>query len=450
MSYIEKLLDSLLKYNGDKLVISLATPPYVFKDNQKNFVTKKELTESEFQLIEFEFNEVFSGAETFSYKHRDFASTKSENYREFELIRKGETEFNLENLLQLMVQRKASDLHLSSECRPILRIDGDIQTLEEFAILNEEKLWPDLQKITPDRNRKEFENSNDTDFAHEVEQLARFRVNIFRDHRGIGAVLRRIPSTIIPPTELGIPPAVVELCNFPKGLILVTGPTGSGKSTTLAALIDHINRTQKKHVITIEDPVEFVHWNHLSLINQREVNTHTESFKKALRAALREDPDVILVGEMRDLETIAIAIEMAATGHLVFGTLHTATAIGTVDRIIDQFPAGEQEQIRTMLADALLGVVSQILCKKKESGRVAAYEVLMTNAAVSNIIREGKTFQLATLMQTGKAQGNRLMNDSLLDLVEGGSVAAEEALSKSIDKDSLKNRLKLKRLIESE
>ena len=450
MSYIEKLLDSLLKCKGDKLVISLTDPPYVSKDNQKNFLTKKELTENEFQLIEFEFNEAFSGAETFSYKHRDFVSTKSENRREIELIGEEKMESNLENLLQLMVQQKASDLHLSAQCRPILRIDGDIQIHEESANLNEEKLWLELQKITPERNQKEFEESNDTDFAHEVEQLSRFRVNIFRDHRGIGAVFRRIPSSIIPPAELGIPPEVVELCTFPKGLILVTGPTGSGRSTTLAALIDHINRTQKKHIITIEDPIEFVHWNLLSLINQREVNTHTESFKKALQAALHEDPDIILVGEIHDLETIAIAIEMAATGHLVLGTLHTGTAIGTVDHIIDQFPAGEREQIRSMLADALLGVVSQILCKKRERGRVAAYEVLIANAAVSNIIREGKTFQLATLMQTGKAQGNRLMNDSLLELVEGGMVAAEEALSKSIDKDSLKNRLKLKRLIKSE
>jgi len=216
MSYLEKLLDSLLKLNGDKLIISLVEPPYIFKDNQKNFLTKKELNENEFNLIGFEFNEIFSGAEKFSYKYRNFLSVKGENRHEFELIGEGELEFNLENLLQLMVQQKASDLHLSAQCRPILRIDGDIHALEEFANLNEEKLWLELQKITPERNQKEFEKSNDTDFAHEVELLARFRVNIFRDHRGIGAVFRRIPSSIILPAELGIPPAVIDLCTFPK------------------------------------------------------------------------------------------------------------------------------------------------------------------------------------------------------------------------------------------
>jgi twitching motility protein PilT len=259
--------------------------------------------------------------------------------------------------------------------------------------------------------------------------------------------LRCIPSRIVPASDLNIPQTVLDLCSMPKGLILVTGPTGSGKSTTLAALIDHINSSRAGHIITIEDPVEFIHPNNRSLVNQREVGTHTDSFKKALRAALREDPDVILVGEMRDLETIAIAVEMAVTGHLVLGTLHTSTACGTVDRIIDQFPANQQNQIRTMLADALIGVVSQMLCRKQAGGRAAAYEVMVVNAAVANMIREGKTFQIPTMMQTGKALGNRMMNDSLAELVEKGGVTAEEALSKAIDKETLRARLRSRGLL---
>jgi twitching motility protein PilT len=255
-------------------------------------------------------------------------------------------------------------------------------------------------------------------------------------------VLRCIPSRIVPAVELQIPQVLIDLCQMPKGLILVTGPTGSGKSTTLAALIDHINSTRPGHIVTIEDPVEFIHANKRSLVNQREVGTHTDSFKKALRAALREDPDVILVGEMRDLETIAIAVEMAVTGHLVFGTLHTSTACGTVDRIIDQFPADQQNQIRTMLADALIGVVSQMMCRKNGGGRAAAYEVMVVNTAVANLIREGKTFQIPSLMQTGKALGMRLLNDCLAEMVGKGTIAAEEALAKAIDKESLRVRLR--------
>jgi twitching motility protein PilT len=224
----------------------------------------------------------------------------------------------------------------------------------------------------------------------------------------------------------------------------VTGPTGSGKSTTLAALIDHINRTQKKHIITVEDPIEFVYENRLSMINQREVNTHTSSFKSALRAALREDPDVILVGEMRDLETISIAMEMAVTGHLVFGTLHTSTAIATVNRIIDQFPANQQSQIRTMLADSLVGVCSQTLLKRKKGGRVGAYEILIGTIGVSNLIREGKNFQIATLMQTGKKQGMKMLNSALSELIEKGIVDEEEAMDKAIDKENLKTGLRFK------
>jgi twitching motility protein PilT len=274
--------------------------------------------------------------------------------------------------------------------------------------------------------------------------MARFRCNIFRDHRGCGIVFRLIPSKILSIEDLNIPESFVNLCHIPKGLVLVTGPTGSGKSTTLAALIDHINRTQKKHIITVEDPIEFVYENRLSMINQREVNTHTSSFKSALRAALREDPDVILVGEMRDLETISIAMEMAVTGHLVFGTLHTSTAIATVNRIIDQFPANQQSQIRTMLADSLVGVCSQTLLKRKKGGRVGAYEILIGTIGVSNLIREGKNFQIATLMQTGKKQGMKMLNSALSELIEKGIVDEEEAMDKAIDKENLKTGLRFK------
>jgi twitching motility protein PilT len=278
---------------------------------------------------------------------------------------------------------------------------------------------------------------HDTDFAYEIPGVARFRVNVFRDRHGVGAVFRQIPIEILTAKQLNLPEAVVRLGDLSKGLVLVTGPTGSGKSTTLAALVDYVNETRTDHIITIEDPVEFVHRNKKCLVNQREIGSHTRSFKDALRAALREDPDIVLVGEMRDLETIAIAIETAETGHLVFGTLHTTTAMSTVDRIVDQFPADRQQQVRVMLADSLKGVVAQTLLRKIGGGRVAALEILLTNNAVANLIRDGKTFQLPSVLQTSKAQGMRLLNDSLLDLVKQGLVEPREAYLKSIDKSAL-------------
>jgi twitching motility protein PilT len=446
--YLEKMLDATLKAGGERLVIVTNETPLVCRGGQTNPIMNRPLGEKEIQLLQGEFRRIFAGSERFFFQGRAFQSRAEGDRWELEL-EPGDTTVapSLTDLLNFMIQRNASDLHLSTGCHPCLRVDGDMTMLEEYVAYDAERLWRELETVTPERNRKEFQECNDTDFAHELPGVSRFRVNIFRDQRGVAAVFRRIPATIVSASKLDVPSAVIDLCNMPKGLILVTGPTGSGKSTTLAALIDHINRTQQKHVITIEDPVEFVHANKLSFINQREVHTHTESFKKALRAALREDPDVILVGEMRDLETIAIAVEMAVTGHLVFGTLHTATALGTVDRIIDQFPSTQQAQIRVMLADALVGVMAQMLCKRKDGGRVAAYEVLIVTVAVSNIIREGKTFQLGALMQTGKAQGNRLMVDSLSELVEKGMCEAEEAISKSIDKESLRVRLRAKGLL---
>jgi twitching motility protein PilT len=262
-------------------------------------------------------------------------------------------------------------------------------------------------------------------------------VNVFRDRGGVGAVFRQIPIEIKTAKDLNLPPAVVQLGDLSKGLVLVTGPTGSGKSTTLAAIVDYINDTRTEHIITIEDPIEFVHKNKKCLVNQREVGSHTRSFKDALRAALREDPDIVLVGEMRDLETIAIAIETAETGHLVFGTLHTTTATSTVDRIVDQFPADRQQQIRVMLADSLKGVVAQTLCRRIGGGRVAALEVLLSNNAVQNLIRDGKTFQLPSILQTSRAQGMVLLNDSLTDFVKRGLVEPREAYLKAVDKGGL-------------
>ncbi|KDA54385.1 hypothetical protein EG19_11765 [Thermoanaerobaculum aquaticum] len=349
----------------------------------------------------------------------------------------------LDKLLATLVELGGSDLHLSSGVVPMMRLHGDMVPLPGVnLVLTSEHILLMCDEIAPAKNRQEFRETNDTDFAYEIPGLARFRVNVFRDRRGVGAVFRQIPHRIMTLEELGLPDCVKNLCMLSKGLVLVTGPTGSGKSTTLAAMVDYINENRQDHIITIEDPIEFVHDNKRCLINQREVFSHTESFKKALRAALREDPDIVLVGEMRDLETVAIAIETAETGHLVFGTLHTTTAVSTVDRIIDQFPADRQEQIRMMLADSLKGVIAQILLKRKGGGRVAAYEILLGTPAVSNLIREGKTFQIPSIMQTHKRLGMRLLNDHLAELVRSGVVELEEALAKSQDKEGLRSLLK--------
>ena len=319
----------------------------------------------------------------------------------------------LDQLLAATVERRASDLHLTSDGPPALRVDGDMVPLEEYGPIPRARLREMIFSITPEKNRAQWEAERDTDFALELPGV-RFRVNVFEDRRGIGAAMRQVPAKIRTAEDLALPKAVIELCEHSKGLVLVTGPTGSGKSTTLAAMVDYVNRTRAQHIITIEDPVEFVHPNRRCLVHQREVGVHTASFKQALRAALREDPDVVLVGEMRDLETISIALETAETGHLVFGTLHTNTAPSTVDRIIDQFPADRQAQVRTMLSESLRGVVSQSLLKRRGGGRVAALEVLVVTPPVANLIREGKTFQIQSTMQTGRSFGNQMLNDALL------------------------------------
>jgi twitching motility protein PilT len=350
----------------------------------------------------------------------------------------------LDRMLRRLVELGGSDLHLSSTAAPHFRLHGDMQELPGYGTaLSSEHILLMCDEIAPASNRGEFRRDNDTDFAYEIPGLARFRVNLFRDRHGVGAVFRQIPSHILTLAELNLPECVTSLCMLNKGLVLVTGPTGSGKSTTLAAMIDYINGNRADHIITIEDPIEFVHANRRCLVNQREVYTHTDSFKRALRAALREDPDIVLVGELRDLDTMAIAIETAETGHLVLGTLHTTTAVSTVDRLIDQFPADRQQQIRVMLSESLKGVIAQILLKRVGGGRVAAHEILLGVPAVANLIREGKTFQIPSVMQTGKRLGMRTMNDSLADLVRSGLVEAEEALAKTVDKDGLRNLLKL-------
>ena len=339
-------------------------------------------------------------------------------------------------ILEDMVKRRASDLHLTMDEPMCLRIDGEIVRLSDQKI-NEDQMRTYLLPIIPPRNREEFAKIHDTDFAYEVPGLARFRVNVFRDRQGVGAVLRQIPDKVLSADDLGLSPAIRKLCELHKGLVVVTGPTGSGKSTTLAAMVDLINETRTDHILTIEDPIEFVHKQKRCLINQREVHKHTGSFARALRAALREDPDIILIGEMRDLETVEIAIETAETGHLVFGTLHTNTAISTVDRLIDQFPADQQEQVRVMLAESLKGVVSQTLIKKKGGGRVAAQEILLVDKAVASLIREGNTHMVQNHMQTQKAKGNIQLNDALMTLVTKGLIDPRDAYMKSIEKEAL-------------
>lgn len=349
----------------------------------------------------------------------------------------------INRLFRLMVQTGASDLHLSATVPPLIRKDGRMLPIDPSApALTADDIRRLLWSITPEKNRVEFEARHDSDFAYEVADVARFRANIFMDRKGMGAVFRVIPSKILTAETLGLSPHILQLCGLSKGLVLVTGPTGSGKSTTLCAMLDYINRTRQDHVITIEDPIEFVHDNKTCLINQREVHNHTDSFKDALRAALREDPDIVLVGEMRDLETVAIAIETAETGHLVFGTLHTTTAASTVDRIIDQFPADRQSQIRVMLSESLKGVIAQTLCRKIGGGRAAALEVLIVNNAISNLIREGKTFQIPSMMQVGKSLGMVTLNESLMDLVTRKLVEAKEAYLKSVDKAGFEGLLK--------
>ncbi len=346
----------------------------------------------------------------------------------------------LDALLRRMVAEGCSDLHLSGGQRPRWRIDGEMKEIADAAVLGPSEVRELLGPIMDERSTNGFDEDNDVDFAYAIHGVARFRVNVFRDKGGVGSVMRQIPAKILTFEQLNLPPVVARMCDQPKGLVLVTGPTGSGKSTTLAAMVDYINKSRRQHIITLEDPIEFVHQSQLCLVNQREVYAHTKSFARALRAALREDPDIVLVGEMRDLETIQLALETANTGHLVFGTLHTSTAISTVDRIIDVFTPEQQPQVRTVLGETLKGVVAQALCRKIGGGRVAALETMVVSYAMANLIREGKTHQMVSAMTTSKAQGNALLNEALATLVAEGKVEYAEASSKAIDKADLARR----------
>jgi twitching motility protein PilT len=342
-----------------------------------------------------------------------------------------------ERLLATLIEKQGSDLHCTTHEPPLVRIHGDMKELEGFGSLDPASLLEMMESLATPAVWQRFEEHHDADFAYTYEAGGcRLRVNYFQDRVGPGMVCRVIPNQLPDPDKLGIPDPVRRLATLSKGLVLVTGPTGSGKSTTLAAIVDLANQKRRDHILTIEDPIEFVHPRKGCLVNQREVGTHTDSFKSGLRAALREDPDVVLVGEMRDLETIAIALETAATGHLVFGTLHTSSAIGTIDRIVDQFPADRQQQIRVMLADSLKCVVSQVLLKRIGGGRVAALETLFITPAIANLMREGKNFQIPSAMQTGRSYGQRLMNDTIIELIQSRKVEPMEAYLKCPDKES--------------
>lgn len=340
----------------------------------------------------------------------------------------------IDALFKLLHEAGASDLHLSAGSQPIFRLRGEMER-QNFKSLGHEELKALLYEILTQKQRETFEETHDLDFAYSVPGLARFRGNYMMQHRGIAAVFRIIPSKILSADELGLPEGIRNLTKLRKGLVLVTGPTGSGKSTTLAAMIDLINSTRREHILTLEDPLEFIHENKMSLFNQRQIGEHSESFASALRAALREDPDVILVGEMRDLETIALAMSAAETGHLVFGTLHTSSAAKTVDRIIDVFPKDGQEQVRAILSESLRGVVCQQLLKTADGkGRAAAQEIMVWNNAIGNLIREGKTFQIPSIMQTGRKDGMQLMDQHILDLLKTKKIAPEEAYRCCTDK----------------
>ena len=348
----------------------------------------------------------------------------------------------IDAFFKLMNDQGASDLHLVSGSQPILRVHGDMERVK-YKVMENDELKSILYEICPENKIKVFEETGDIDFGYEVPNLARYRANFFQQKWGIGAVFREIPSEILTAEQLGLPPVLNKLSMLHKGMVLVTGPTGSGKSTTLAAMIDFVNRNKKAHILTVEDPVEFVHKSQSCVVNHREVGLHTQSFKAALRGALREDPDIILVGEMRDLETIELALEAASTGHLVFGTLHTQSAAKTVDRVIDVFPSNQQAQIRTTLSESLKGVVAQNLFKRVDKkGRIAVLEILVVTPATSNLIREGKTFQIPSVIQTGKKYGMQSLDDAILEALQAKKISAEDAYDKAIVKERFVQYLK--------
>jgi twitching motility protein PilT len=346
-------------------------------------------------------------------------------------------------LLKHAIECGASDLHLTVGAPPICRIHGELEAVEDMHVVSDAGAKQMIWNIMEQAGQVErFERCHDVDFAYQLQDVGRFRVNVFLQTQGMGAVFRIIPEHITPLEELSLPKAIQEFTRMKRGLVLITGPTGHGKSTTLASMIDFINRHRKAHIITIEDPVEFLHTNALSLINQREVGTHSDSFSSALRAAFREDPDVILIGELRDLETISLAITAAETGHLVFGTLHTGTAAKAVDRIIDAFPHVQQAQVRTQLSESLSGVIAQQLLKRKDgAGRVAAVEILLGVPALAHLIREGKTYQIPSIIQTGRREGMQTMDQAIVDLLKQGLITSEEAYDRCVDRETFRRYL---------
>ena len=342
---------------------------------------------------------------------------------------------DIAQLLAFAVKNNASDLHLSSGVPPIIRVDGDVKRINMPALKHKE-VHSMVYDIMNDKQRKDFEEFLETDFSFEIPKLARFRVNAFNQNRGCAAVFRTIPSTILNLDDLGAPRIFKDIAMHPRGLALVTGPTGSGKSTTLAAMVDYVNDNKPDHIITIEDPIEFVHESKRSLVNQREVHRDTLGFSEALRSALREDPDVILVGEMRDLETIRLALTAAETGHLVFGTLHTSSAAKTIDRVVDVFPAAEKEMVRSMLSESLRAVISQTLLKRVGGGRIAAHEIMIGSPAIRNLIREGKIAQMYSAIQTGQSQGMQTLDQNLQELMMKGLITKEEARFRAVNKEN--------------
>jgi twitching motility protein PilT len=337
---------------------------------------------------------------------------------------------DITELLSFAVQQGASDLHITAGMPPVIRVDGDIRRIK-LPPLDQKAVQSLIYDIMNDKVRKAFEDTFEADFSIDVPSLARFRVNVFNQNRGAAAVFRTIPSRVLTLEDLGMGKVFQDLASLPRGLVLVTGPTGSGKSTSLAAMIDYVNDTRPDHILTIEDPIEFVHESKKCLINQREVHRDTQSFSNALRSALREDPDVILVGEMRDLETIRLALTAAETGHLVFGTLHTTSAAKTIDRVIDVFPAAEKSMVRSMLSESLQGVISQTLLKKTNGGRVAAHEIMIGTPAIRNLIREDKIAQMYSSIQTGAAFGMKTLDQALLELLKKGLISREVAREKA-------------------
>ena len=347
----------------------------------------------------------------------------------------------IDAFFKMMHELGASDLHLSTGSQPIIRLHGDLQRIK-YKSLQHEELKKMLYEITPENKVKLFEESGDVDFSYEIPNLARYRVNFFMQRLGVAAVFREIPQKILSIDDLNLPSIMKRMAMLPKGLVLVTGPTGSGKSTTLAAIIDYANKTRKDHILTIEDPIEFVHMPVQCLINQREVGRDTTSFKSALRGALREDPDIILVGELRDLETIELALEAAETGHLVFGTLHTISASKTIDRIIEVFPAEMQGQIRSSLSESLRAIIAQSLFKRVDKpGRVAALEILIATPAVRNLIRENKNFQINSVIETGKKYGMQPLDDAIMKHLQQNVIDAEDAYNKAVNKSKFREFL---------